>query len=91
MPVYLPSSYVPISCVRLQDGKLGAQRFLDLVQGKEGVGYRRSRINLLQDVSSSQPRPIEMQPLWATCCATCTLCAPGLAGCSCPCRQVLNE
>ncbi len=30
---------------------VGSQRFLDLAQGKEGVGYRRSKINFVQDVS----------------------------------------
>lgn len=28
---------------------IGAQRFLDLAEGKEGVGYRRTKIELLQD------------------------------------------
>lgn len=32
------------------DVQLGSARFLDLAVGKEGVGYRRSRINFIQDV-----------------------------------------
>lgn len=33
------------------DAGLGGQRFLDLVRGRQGVGYRRSRVNFTQDVS----------------------------------------
>ena len=37
--------------VLFEDVQLGSHRFADLVRGVQGVGFRRTRINLLQDVS----------------------------------------
>lgn len=44
-----PEGRVVVEVVSGPNNKVGAQRFLDLAQGIEGVGYRRSKINLLQD------------------------------------------
>lgn len=44
-----PEGRVVVEVVSGPNNQVGAQRFLDLAQGIEGVGYRRSKINLLQD------------------------------------------
>eukprot|EP00890_Picochlorum_soloecismus_P000904 jgi/Picsp_1/1814/NSC_05281-R1_peptidyl-prolyl cis-trans isomerase len=44
-----PEGRVVIESVSGPNNQVGAQRFLDLAQGIEGVGYRRSKITLLQD------------------------------------------
>jgi len=44
-----PEGRIVIEVVSGPNKQVGAQRFLDLAQGIEGVGYRRSKITLLQD------------------------------------------
>lgn len=38
----------------LEDAKVGSQRFADLAEGKEGVGYRLSKFDGIYSVSQPQ-------------------------------------